>query len=58
MIVLGRNGQMIKKIGQQSRLELTKQLNKKVNLFLFVKVRENWTEDPTQYKRWGLDYKA
>ena len=58
MIVLGRGGQMIKKIGQQSRLELTKQLGKKVSLFLFVKVRENWTEDPNQYKPWGLDFNA
>jgi len=58
IIVLGRNGQMIKKIGQQSRIELTKQLGKKVHLFLFVKVRENWTEDPKQYKRWGLDFNA
>ena len=58
MIILGRGGQMIKKIGQQSRLELTRQLNKKVNLFLFVKVRENWSEDPNQYKPWGLDFNA
>jgi len=58
MIILGRGGQMIKKIGQQSRLELTKQLGKKVNLFLFVKVRENWAEDPNQYKPWGLDFNA
>jgi len=58
MIILGRNGQMIKKIGQQSRTELTKQFGKKVNLFLFVKVREKWTEDPNQYKPWGLDFNA
>ena len=58
MIILGRGGQMIKKIGQQSRLELTKQLGKKVNLFLFVKVRENWLDDPNQYKPWGLDFNA
>lgn len=58
MIILGRGGQMIKKIGQQSRLELTKQLGKKVNLFLFVKVRENWGDDPHHYKPWGLDFNA
>lgn len=58
MIILGRAGQMIKKIGQQSRIELTKQLGKKVNLFLFVKVRENWIDDPNQYKPWGLDFNA
>ena len=56
IIILGRGGQMIKKIGQQSRLELTKQLGKKVNLFLIVKVRENWLDDPNQYKPWGLDF--
>ena len=58
MIILGHNGQMIKKIGQQSRLELTKQLGKKVSLFLFVKVRENWADDPSHYKPWGLDFNA
>lgn len=58
MIILGRGGQMIKKIGQQSRMELTKQLGKKVSLFLFVKVRENWLDDPNQYKPWGLDFNA
>ena len=58
MIILGRGGQMIKKIGQQSRMELTKQLGKKVSLFLFVKVRENWIDDPNQYKPWGLDFNA
>ena len=58
MIILGHGGQMIKKIGQQSRLELTKQFGKKVSLFLFVKVRENWMEDPHQYKTWGLDFDA
>ena len=58
MIVLGRGGQMIKKIGQQSRADLTKEFGKKVSLFLFVKVREHWTEDPAQYKPWGLDFNA
>ena len=58
MIILGRGGQMIKKIGQLSRQELTKQLGKKVNLFLFVKVREHWIDDPNQYKTWGLDFNA
>ena len=57
-IILGKNGQMIKKIGQAARLEMTKQLGKKVNLFLFVKVRENWVEDIHQYQPWGLDFNA
>lgn len=58
MIVLGRGGSMIKKIGEASRKELTRQLGKKVNLFLFVKVKENWGEDPNQYTPWGLDFNA
>lgn len=57
-IILGKNGQMIKKIGQAARIEMTKQLGKKVNLFLFVKVRENWAEDIHQYQPWGLDFNA
>ena len=58
MIILGRGGSMIKKIGELSRKELTRQLGKKVNLFLFVKVKENWGEDPNQYTPWGLDFNA
>lgn len=57
-IVLGANGQMIKKVGQAARLEMTKQLGKKVNLFLFVKVKENWVDDVNQYKTWGLNFNA
>lgn len=57
-IILGKNGQMIKKIGQAARLEMSKQLGKKVNLFLFIKVRENWGEDIHQYQPWGLNFNA
>ena len=57
-IVLGAKGAMIKKIGESARKEMTKQLGKKVNLFLFVKVRENWIEDINQYKTWGLNFNA
>ncbi len=57
-IILGKNGQMIKKIGQTARVEMSKQLGKKVNLFLFVKVRENWGEDIHQYQPWGLNFNA
>ncbi len=57
-IVLGAKGSMIKKIGESARKEITKQLGKKVNLFLFVKVRENWGEDINQYKTWGLNFNA
>ena len=57
-IVLGKNGQMIKKIGASARQELTKLFEKEVHLFLFVKVKENWRQDPSQYKEWGLDFNA
>lgn len=57
-IVLGKNGSMIKKIGEASRRELSYLLERPVHLFLFVKVKENWTTDPAQYSAWGLDYNA
>ena len=57
-IVLGKNGQMIKKIGASARRELTALFEKEVHLFLFVKVKENWRQDPGQYKDWGLDFNA
>ena len=57
-IVLGKNGQMIKKIGASARQELTHLFEKEVHLFLFVKVKENWRQDPSQYKDWGLDFNA
>ncbi len=57
-IILGAKGSMIKKIGQSARQEMTKQLNKPVSLFLFVKVRENWGDDIHQYTPWGLNFNA
>ena len=57
-IVLGRNGGMIKKIGSAARFELSKLFGCPVHLFLFVKVKENWQEDPSQYTDWGLDFNA
>ena len=54
-ITLGRHGSMIKAIGKASRHELQVLLNRTVHLFLFVKVRENWMEDPNRYALWGLD---
>jgi GTPase len=55
-IVLGERGQRIKSIGARARAELEKMLNRRVHLFLFVKVRENWIEDPERYAALGLDY--
>lgn len=57
-IVLGKNGAMIKKIGEAARFELSRLFARPVHLFLFVKVKENWQEDPAQYTDWGLDFNA
>ncbi len=57
-IVIGKNGAMIKKIGTQSRLELEKMFECRIHLFLFVKVREKWEENPEHYRSWGLDFNA
>ena len=57
-IVLGDGGQRIKAIGARGRAELEKMLERRVHLFLFVKVRENWVEDPERYAALGLDYNA
>lgn len=55
-IVLGEGGQRIKSIGARARAALEKMLERRVHLFLFVKVRENWVEDPERYAALGLDY--
>ena len=55
-IVLGKNGQTIKQIGQAARIDMNESFGAKVHLFLFVKVRENWTEDKTKYTDFGLEF--
>jgi len=55
-IVLGEGGQRIKAIGARARAELEHLLDRRVHLFLFVKVRENWVEDRERYVALGLDY--
>lgn len=55
-IVLGKGGQSIKAIGEVSRRELAELLEKKVHLFLFVKVREGWGDDPERYRQMGLEF--
>jgi GTP-binding protein Era len=55
-IVLGDKGTRIKAIGSRARAELAGMLERPVHLFLFVKVRENWIEDPERYAALGLDY--
>ena len=53
-IVLGKGGQTIKAIGAAARKELEAMLNARVHLFLFVKVREKWSEDPERFRQMGL----
>jgi GTP-binding protein Era len=55
-IVLGKGGQSIKAIGEAARRELVEILEKKVHLFLFVKVREGWGDDPERYRQMGLEF--
>lgn len=57
-IVLGKNGIQVKSIGAAARAELENLLEQKIHLFLFVKVREDWTEDRERYSEWGLDFDA
>ena len=55
-IVLGAKGQTIKEIGSAARADIGEMAGVKVHLFLFVKVREHWSEDPERYREMGLDY--
>jgi len=55
-IVLGAKGQMIKEIGQAAREEIAEIAGTPVHLFLFVKVRERWGDDPERFREMGLDY--
>jgi GTP-binding protein Era len=55
-IVLGKGGATIKSIGAESRKELAEITGVPVHLFLFVKVRENWGDDPDRYREMGLEF--
>ena len=55
-IVLGHKGETIKAIGQSARKDIADILDQKVHLFLFVKVRENWGDDPERYREMGLEF--
>jgi GTPase len=55
-IVLGEGGKRIKAIGARARAELGAMLERKVHLFLFVKVRDNWLDDPERYRAMGVDF--
>jgi GTP-binding protein Era len=55
-IVLGKGGQTIKAIGAAARTEIAAALEHPVHLFLFVKVREGWSDDPQRYREMGLEF--
>ncbi len=55
-IVLGKDGQAIRAIGSEARKEIAQLIEKPVHLFLFVKVREGWADDPARYREMGLEF--
>ena len=57
-IILGKQGQNIKRIGTLARKELENLLNCKINLFLHVKFKKNWMDDASKYSSIGLNYNA
>jgi GTPase len=55
-IVLGKGGQTIRAIGADARREIAEVIEQPVHLFLFVKVREGWGDDPERYREMGLEF--
>ena len=55
-IVIGKGGQTLKAIGAEARKEMSGIVEAPVHLFLFVKVREGWGDDPERYREMGLDF--
>ena len=55
-IVLGHKGETIRQIGVEARAEIGKLLGRPVHLFLTVKVRPGWLDDPARYREMGLDF--
>ncbi len=55
-IVLGKGGATIKAIGAEARKEIAELTEQKVHLFLFVKVREGWGDDPERYRQMGIEF--
>ncbi|MGO9004915.1 MAG: GTPase Era [Beijerinckiaceae bacterium] len=55
-IVIGEGGRTIKAIGTAARKDIAEAAEQKIHLFLFVKVRENWADDPERYREMGLDF--
>lgn len=57
-IVVGKGGQMIKRIRAEAQQELAELLDRPVHLFVRVRVRENWADNPGHYREWGLRFDA
>lgn len=57
-IILGKGGARVKVIGKAAREELMEMFDCPVHLYLFVKVRERWQDDPARYRVWNLDFNA
>jgi GTP-binding protein Era len=55
-IVLGKGGASIKAIGAAARVEIARLIEQPVHLFLFVKVREGWGDDPERFREMGLEF--
>jgi len=56
-IIIGKGGQMLKKIGTAARAEIEDQLDAQINLKLFVKVRKNWRDNENFMRAYGYDLK-
>ncbi|MCR5420315.1 MAG: GTPase Era [Lachnospiraceae bacterium] len=56
-IIIGKQGQMLKKIGQAARFEIERLLDRQVNLKLWVKVKKNWRDSDVLLKNFGYDPK-
>ena len=56
-IIIGKGGEMLKKIGANARYEIEKQLDTKVNLQLWVKVKKEWRDSDVLIKNFGYDKK-
>jgi GTP-binding protein Era len=57
-IVIGKGGAKIKAIREAAQREMEQALERKVHLFLFIKVRGSWAEDPERYREMGLDFES
>ena len=55
-IVLGKGGHAIKAIGTAARADIAAAIEQPVHLFLRVKVREGWADDPERYREMGLEF--